>query len=155
MKLTDYLTLKNIQIGVHAKEKTAIIRDLLKTASAVAPDLDLEEAFTGILHRENIGSTGIGKGVAIPHAGVKNCRRILPVIAISHEGLDYDSLDGKPVNIVFLILYPEDQVSTQLKFLARVSRLLRNERLRESLAKSSSAGEVIGILTQYEAEHFT
>ena len=155
MKLTDHLTIKNIKIGIDAEGKSGIIKDLLKTASRVSPDLDIDEALKGILRREEIGSTGIGRGVAIPHAGLKNCRKILPILAISKTGLEYDSLDGKPVRIFFLILYPEDQINTQLKFLARVSRLLRNEDLRVSLEKCSTPDDVMGILGKYESEHFS
>ena len=155
MKLTDYMTAKNIRIGIKSEEKTGIIEDLLEVAVSVSPDLDVERALKGLLHRESIGSTGIGKGVAIPHAGIKNCTRILPVIGISKDGLNYNSLDGDPVRIFFMILYPEQQIKIQLKFLARVSRLLRNENLRNSLLKCSSPEDAMNVLNQYESEHFT
>ncbi len=155
MKLTDYMTAKNIRIGIKSEEKTGIIEDLLEVAVSISPDLDVDRALKGLLHRESIGSTGIGKGVAIPHAGIKNCTRILPVIGISKDGLNYNSLDGDPVRIFFLILYPEQQIKMQLKFLARVSRLLRNENLRNSLLKCSSPEDAINVLNQYESEHFT
>jgi len=155
MKLTDYITIKNIRIGIKNEGKTAIIEELLGIAASLSPDLDIDAALKGLLHRENIGSTGIGKGVAIPHAGIKNCTRILPVIGISKNGLDYNSLDGNPVRIFFLILYPEQQIKMQLKFLARVSRLLRNGNLRDSLLQCSSPEDVMDVLNKYESEHFT
>ncbi len=155
MKLTDYLTADNIKIGIEKNSKKEIIKDLLGVAVSVSPDLDTEEALKGLLKRENVGSTGIGNGVAIPHSGIKNCSKILPVIAISGDGLDYDSLDGEPVHIFFLILYPEEQISMQLKFLARVSRLLRIKDLRQSLLHSSTPNEAISVLRKYESEHFT
>lgn len=155
MKLIDYLTAKNIKIGLEGDNKKAIINELLDIAGSVSPVLDREKALKGLLKRESIGSTGIGGGVAIPHAGIDNCSRILPVLALSREGLDFSSLDGEPVRIFFLILYPDQQIKMQLKFLARVSRLLRNCDLRESLLQSSSPEEAMNVLSKYESEHFT
>lgn len=155
MKLTDYLTIKNIKIGLLGREKEEIIGELLDIAESVSPGLNRAEALEGLRKREKVGSTGVGKGVAIPHTGIKNCSRILPVIALSEHGLDYESIDGKPVRLFFLIIYPENQIKMQLKFLARVSRLLRNDSLRESLMASSSSEEIMDILIKYESEHFT
>ena len=155
MKLTDYMTIKNIKIGLLGKEKKEIIGELLDIAESVSPGLNRAEALEGLRKRERVGSTGVGKGVAIPHTGIKNCSRILPVIALSEQGLNYESLDGKPVRLFFMIIYPENEIKMQLKFLARVSRLLRNENLRESLMASSSPEEIMDILIKYESEHFT
>ncbi len=155
MKLTDYLTTKNIKIGLSGRKKEDIIEYLLDIAESVSPKLNRVEALEGLMRREKVGSTGVGKGVAIPHAGIKSCSRILPVIALSEEGLNYESLDGDPVRLFFMIIYPENQIKMQLKFLARVSRLLRNDSLRQSLMESSSPEEIMDILIKYESEHFT
>ncbi len=155
MKLTDYLTEKNIRIGINGESKDEIIGELLNIVSSVSPEININEALTGLKKRERLGSTGIGGGVAIPHSGIKSCSRILPVIAIAPEGVNYSSLDGDPVRIFFLILYPEDQINMQLKFLARVSRLLRNCSLRDSLIKCTTPEDAINILIKYELEHFT
>jgi len=155
MKLTDYLTLKNIKVGLSGSKKEEIIEELLDIAESVSPGMNRTEAFEGLKKREKVGSTAVGKGVAIPHTGIKNCSRILPVIALSEEELNYESLDGKPVRLFFMIIYPENEIKLQLKFLARVSRLLRHDSLRESLMKCSSPAEIMDILIKYEAEHFT
>ena len=155
MKLTDYLTIKNIRVGLSGRNKEEIIEELLDIAEAVSPGLNRAEALIGLQKREKVGSTAVGKGVAIPHTGIKDCSKILPVIALSEEGLICESLDGKPVRLFFLIIYPENQIKMQLKFLARVSRLLRNDCLRESLIDSSSPEEIMNILIKYESEHFT
>ena len=155
MKLTDYLTIKNIKIGLIGEKKEEIIEELLDLAESVSPGLNRAEALEGLRKREKVGSTGVGKGVAIPHTGIKNCSRILPVIAISEKGLNYESLDGEPVRLFFMIIYPEDQIKMQLKFLARVSRLMRNDDLRESLMACGSPEEIMEILIKYESEHFT
>lgn len=155
MKLTDYLTTKNIRIGLSGTEKEEIIEELLDIAESVYPGLKREEALEGLRKREKVGSTGVGKGVAIPHTGMKDCSRILPIIALSEQDLDYESLDGQPVRLFFMILYPENQIQMQLKFLARVSRLLRNDTLRESLMVCNSPEEIMDILIKYESEHFT
>jgi mannitol/fructose-specific phosphotransferase system IIA component (Ntr-type) len=155
MKLTDYLTSKNIKIGIKGRDKEEIIEELIGIAESVAPGLNRGEAVGGLMKRESIGSTGVGKGVAIPHTGVKNCSKILPVIALAEEGVNYESLDGDPVRLFFMILYPENQIRMQLKFLARVSRLLRNEELRNSLLECSTPEEMMDVLTAYELEHFS
>lgn len=155
MKLTDYLTIKNIRVGLSGRKKEEIIEELLDIAESVSPGLNRDEALNGLRKREKVGSTAVGKGVAIPHTGIKDCSRILPVIGLSEQGLNYESLDGNPVRLFFMIIYPEDQVKMQLKFLARVSRLLRNDTLRESLMTCSSPEEIMEILNKYESEHFT
>ncbi len=101
MKLTDYLTIKNIKIGLLGREKEEIIGELLDIAESVSPGLNRAEALEGLRKREKVGSTGVGKGVAIPHTGIKNCSRILPMIALSEHGLDYESI-GREAGPVIL-----------------------------------------------------
>ncbi len=155
MKLTDYLTEENIKIGINATGKKEIISELLSVAVFANPNLNEKEAMQGLLKREDIGSTGIGNGVAIPHAGIKSCTKITPVLGLTKEGRDFESLDGKPVKTFFLILYPENQIKIQLKFLARVSRLLRDKDLKSFIEECSSPDEVIKVLNNYETKHFS
>jgi len=155
MKLTDFLTEKNIIIGIDGKKKDEIIGKLVEIAHSVYPEIDKDAVMNGILAREKLCSTGIGENVAIPHAGIDGCSEILPVLAVNEKGVKYDSIDGKSVKIIFMIIYPKKYIKTQLQFLARVSRLLRNDCLRESLIKSSSPKEVMRILNKYESEHFS
>ena len=155
MRIIDILNQDCIKIPLTNMDKKEIIKELLDVLSKVYKEINTEEAFDELIEREKIETTAIGHSVAIPHARIKNLPKVYLAFGISKEGAHFDSIDNKPVKLVFLILFPEDEVSTQLSLLARLSRLLKDETLREELLKCSSNQSVIEVFTQYEAKHFS
>jgi PTS system nitrogen regulatory IIA component len=97
---------------------------------------DSSEIVRILLEREQLGSTGIGENVAIPHARMKGLDKIVAAFGISKKGIEFDSLDRKPVNFVFILIAPEKATGNHLKALARISRLLKNPEFRSSLLKA-------------------
>jgi fructose-specific phosphotransferase system IIA component len=103
-----------------------------------------------IREREELESTGVIEGIAIPHARTEAVKDLLIIIGIIKEGLDFNSLDGKPVHVVFLIVAPEDAKQKYIKILARISRMCRQEDFRKSLLESNSPAEVISLLGEFD-----
>ncbi|MCP4757618.1 MAG: PTS sugar transporter subunit IIA [Proteobacteria bacterium] len=154
MLITDFLKKECINVDLQAGSKEEIIKELAELLLKYHPEIDKEEAYAGLFEREKLLSTGIGEGVAIPHARLESSRKISVAFGLVHKETDFGSLDNKPVKIVFLIFFPKDEVNLQLRFLARVSRLLRDASLYESLYESQSPEEVVAVFKQYEDHHF-
>ena len=155
MRIGDILDKECIKIPLTNMDKNEIIKELLDVISKIHGEINAEEAFEGLIEREKIETTAIGHSVAIPHARIKNLLKVYLAFGITKDGANFDAIDNKPVKLVFLILFPEEEVSTQLSILARLSRLLKDETLREELLKCSSNQSVIEVFTQYEERHFS
>jgi mannitol/fructose-specific phosphotransferase system IIA component (Ntr-type) len=155
MRIIDILNKDCIKIPLTNMDKNGVIKELLNVISKTYREINTEEAFAGLIEREKIETTAIGHSIAIPHARIKNLPKVYLAFGITKEGAYFDSIDSKPVKLVFLILFPEEEVGTQLSVLARLSRLLKDETLREALLKCSSNQSVIEVFTQYEARHFS
>lgn len=155
MRIIDILNEDCIKIPLTNTDKNKIIMELLEVISLSNREINTEEAFAGLIEREKIETTAIGHSVAIPHARIKNLPKVYLAFGITKEGAYFDSIDDSPVRLVFLILFPEEEVSAQMCLLARLSRLLKDDILREELLKCSSNQSVIEVFTQYEAKHFS
>jgi len=133
--------------------------DLIIEDLAATTKLDVLREFSGLLYdagrvsdkegltkvlvaRETLGSTGIGDGVAIPHGKLGSIKELVLAFGRSKGGVDFDSLDGQPAHLFFLLLAPENAPGDHLKALARVSRLMKNRELRETLMEAGSVGEI-------------
>lgn len=150
IRISEVLRPEGIILDIKSREKIAVIKELV-TALINAGLVQNEELFlSDILKRENLESTGIGLGVAIPHARTKAAKELILSFGRSTPGVDFNSLDGKPSHLVFLIAAPEDQKSQYIMALARLSKTLRKEDARARLSKASSADEVIEILREAE-----
>lgn len=154
MQITDYLKMQGVKVYLKGQSKKEVVKELLDLTSKVYPDLNKEANFKNLLERENIETTAIGDGVAIPHARIEGIDDIYVVFGLLKEGVDFKAIDGQSVRIVFLILSPQKDTSLQLRFLARVSRLMHVEELRKDLLQCRSAGEVLETFKRYEEKHF-
>lgn len=155
MRIVDRLSEDGIKIPLTSMDKNEIIKELLDVLTGVHGEINSEEAFEGLIEREKIETTAIGHNVAIPHARIKNLAEVYLAFGITEEDVDFDAIDGQPVRLVFLILFPEEDVNTQLALLARLSRLMKDETLRAALLECSSSQSVIDVFTQYEGRHFS
>ena len=155
MKILDYLKKENIKIWDSQNlHKNDVLNELINIVLPVCPQLDKEDALKQLNEREKIGSTGVGRGVAIPHCRVQTCREALVALIILEHPVDYNSLDGKPVKLFFMIITPKEKVNLHLRFLARVSRILRDNQLRDDLFDCRDRDKVHKILQEYENKHF-
>lgn len=125
MKISDFLSPANVMLDLRASNKTQLLRQL-STQAAAGAGLDADEVATLILKREELGSTGVGNGVALPHARLAGIKAPFGLLAGLRRGIDFEAIDDQPVDIVFLLLLPEMANGTQLNALACAARVLRN-----------------------------
>ena len=152
MKITDLLKLDTIIINLQSATKQAVI-DELSGKLAEADRLNDVEAFkAAILKREQQSTTGIGEGIAIPHAKTNAVRTPAICFGKSVNGVDYESLDGQPAHLFFMIAASEGANADHLETLSRLSSLLMDDKFRDRLMSSSSGEEVLEIINQKEME---
>jgi len=112
--------------------------------------LDRNVALDAVLTRERTQSTGTGAGIAIPHGKCNAVKKLIMAIGIAHEPIEFDSVDGKPVRILILLVSPTDQTGPHIQALAAISRLMLNEEFKQKLEQTASADEVYGLLNEIE-----
>jgi len=154
MLITDYLKEECIDFYLAGENKEEIITKLLDLICKSDSGINRKEALEDLFAREKLESTAIGNGIAIPHARVDKASDIKIAFGRLKSALDFDSIDKKPVELVFLILFPKEEVGLQLRFLARVARLLHQGGLHDNLLNCKSVKEVMDTFKIYEEEHF-
>jgi len=150
MNITDFLSKKAIVADIKSSKREDVIRELVD-ALINAADIekkDRNKIVDLLIARESLGSTAIGQGVAIPHAKADCVKKMVAAFGLSQKGLDFDSLDGEPVYIFFLLLAPQDSAGPHLKALAKIARLLRDKYFRDSLKGSKDEKSIIKIISQ-------
>lgn len=150
MKITDFLREKAITVNLAAADKEGVIRELvhlLVKAGEIKP-VEEEKLSPILLAREALGSTGIGQGVGIPHGKSSCVKELIAAFGLSKRGVNFDSLDGEPAHIFFLLVAPEDSAGPHLKALARISRLLKDRFFRESLKEAKDEKQILRIIQQ-------
>src|SRR6478736_6390835 len=152
MDLGDLLAADGIVPTLKVKSKKQALQELATRAAAVT-GLEFREIYDTLLQRERLGSTGLGRGVAIPHVKFRSLRNIVCIFARLEEPIDFDSLDGQPVDLIFLLLAPEHASGDHLKALARISRIVREPSMLERLRKAPSTNELRTVLSAAVAPH--
>lgn len=150
MKIVELLSTSVIAADLQAADKNSVLTELTDVIVNSQPDLDREEVLRVLHERERLGSTGIGDGVAIPHGKLKNIDNLLLSFGRSKKGIDFDSMDGKPAHLFFLLLAPEESVGVHLKTLARISKLLKNTSVRNALQSGGDAEDLYRIIADEE-----
>src|SRR3989338_14726 len=135
MSIMEFLDDRAVSIDVKTQQKEDVIRELvgLLVKAGSIKDKDVHKLVQILLNREALGSTGIWQGVAIPHGKSDCVDRLIAAFAVSKNGVSFDSLDGEPVHLFFLLVAPENSTGPHLKALARISRLLKDKHFRDSL----------------------
>lgn len=150
MKIMDFLSKNSVTVNIKAMDKDGVIKelvDLLMTGENI--DKKYRNKLIELLkNREALGSTAIGQGVGIPHAKSDCVKSLVAAFGVSKKGVDFDSLDGEPVYIFFLLLAPQDSAGPHLKALARISRLLKDKYFREGLKSAADEKTILKIIQQ-------
>ncbi|MGD9502177.1 MAG: PTS IIA-like nitrogen regulatory protein PtsN [Methyloceanibacter sp.] len=149
MLLTNFIAPNSVVPLLRAKTKKQLLQDLSARAAKIT-GLRERDIFDVLLQRERLGSTGLGHGVAIPHAKLPGLKRIVGVFARLAEPIDFEAIDGQKVDIVVLLLAPEGAGADHLKALARISRLLRDGAVVEKLRTAKDAAALYAVLTEGE-----
>ena len=150
MILTQILQPDCVKVPVQSNEKEAAITELIDLLHINGLFSDRDVALEAVLTRERIRSTGTGAGIAIPHCKCNAVKELIMAIGIASEPIEFDSVDGKPVNILFLLVSPIDQTGPHIQALAGISRLMLNEEFRQKIEKAASSDEVYGLLNEIE-----
>jgi PTS system nitrogen regulatory IIA component len=153
MKLTDILVRDACLVDMHAATKPGILAELAESLSRAVPSLERSQLNAMLVEREKLGTTAMGDGIAIPHARVESLDRVLAVFGLSRAGVDFDSLDGKPTHLFFLLVAPGREGSAHLLLLARLSRLLGGEAFRARLREVHSTEELFRAIEEEESRH--
>jgi len=150
MKITDFLCKEAIEVNLESTKKKETLKELIdKLADAKKiKENAREKILQALLDREKLGSTGIGQGVAIPHAKTDKVDEIVCALGTSKKGVDFDALDGEKVFIIFLLIAPQDSAGMHLKVLAKISRLLKDKFFRQALREAESINEVVKIIKE-------
>lgn len=152
MHLGDFIAPEAVIPSLKARNKKQLLQEL-STRAARFTGLEERYIFDVLLQRERLGSTGLGQGIATPHGKLAGLKRIVGIFARLAEPIDFDAVDGDPVDIVFLLLAPEGAGADHLKALARISRLLREGSAVEKLRASKDAAALYAVLTEEAASH--
>ena len=148
--ISEYIKADTIDLNLKSKNKNAVIKELYGNLKKTNLIKDEEQGLNDILAREEMGSTGIGKRIALPHAKTKAVDELIVTFGISRNGIAYNSVDDENVNIFFMFLCPESKAHEYLRVLARISRLIRENRFVENLLKATSNEEIIEIIRKEE-----
>jgi PTS system nitrogen regulatory IIA component len=151
MKIQDIVSPEAIVDNLRADTKEGVLREMSEVIAKFVPKLSTDSLAAILMERESLGSTGIGDGVAIPHGKVAGIERLVAAFGRSHNGVPFHSLDGKPAHLFFLIMAPENSAGMHLKALARISRLLKDERFRRSLLEAADVDELRKLLNEEDA----
>ena len=150
MTLLDLISEKSIIIGLKGTKKQEIIEELVSALDEGSQITNRGQMLEAVLQREGIMSTGIGHGIAIPHGKSEAAKTLSGVLGTKEEGVDFESLDGQPVYIFFLLVSPANVSGPHIKALARISRLLKGENFRNLLIQAKSPKEVLSIISGEE-----
>jgi len=152
MDLGDLIKPEGITLSLGAKSKKHVLQGM-SAAAADITGLSERDIFDTLLQRERLGSTGVGQGVAIPHGKLAELTEIVGLFARLDKPIEFEAVDGEPVDVVFLLLAPESAGADHLKALARISRFLRIPTSIEDLRIAGSSEAIYAILTEAEKEH--
>lgn len=147
MELTELASPEGVFPNLKATSKKHLLQELAQHAAAAA-GVDQRRLFEALLERERLGSTGMGRGVAIPHCRAPGVERMLGLVARLDTPIDFEAVDGEPVDLVFLLVAPENAGSDHLKALARVSRAMRDQALLAKLRGAKEASALYALLSE-------
>jgi len=150
MDLKDIMNADAVRFSSHTSSKKRLLQEISEQAATVY-GLDAGEVLEALTEREKLGSTGVGRGVAIPHARFESLDRVYGFFTRLEKPVDFDSMDRQPVDLVFTILAPKKEGAEHLKALALVSRTLRSENTCTKLRANDSEAALYGLLTQQDS----
>lgn len=148
MNIQDMLNKEHMIENLKSRTKKEVLVELSDVFLHNDTDINRDTVFEVLMEREKLGSTGIGDGIAIPHGKLAGLEKLIVSFGRSVTGVDFDSLDGKPVHIFFLLLAPENSAGQHLKALARISRMLKDISFRESLLTAETSDDAYNLIVK-------
>ena len=152
MRVRDLLTLALTQHVVQASSKTPLLDQVAERVAASCDSLNEQEVFDALVAREKLGSTGIGEGIAIPHCRLGHCQQAVGLLLKLENPIDFDAVDGHPVDLVFVLLVPQDNPEQHLKTLSHLASLFNDDSYRAELRRSTDNPHLYQTAVESEAE---
>ncbi len=152
MKISDILVRDALVLDLGAKGKPAVLAELAGALAAAEPSIEEGALLEVLAEREVLQSTGIGDGVAIPHGKMPGLDHLVASFARSKDGVDFESIDGQPTHLFFVLVVPEHAGGQHLKALARISRFFRDADFRKSLESAETAEDVLRVIQDEDAK---
>lgn len=155
MKILDFVRPELVVADVRGQDKRAVLEELAAHLSAnmPGPGVDTSALLRVLLERERLASTAIGEGVAIPHGKLRDLARLSACLGRSPAGVNFDSIDGRPTHIFFVLVAPEHSTGEHLKALARISRLFKDPEFRTRLMEAKTAAEIYRVIADEDAKY--
>jgi PTS system nitrogen regulatory IIA component len=151
MRILEVLQKEAILSDLKSQDKKGILEELVVPIAKIA-QVGHEDLMRVLLEREKLGSTGIGGGIGIPHGKYKDLESLVLGFGLSRKGVDFESMDGLPTHIFFLLITPENSTGLHLKLLARISRILKHEPFKERLLNATDSNEIYSIIEEEDEE---
>ena len=152
MRLSEILAVDNIIPELTAKDKKSVLGELSEVIARYDVNIDKDMLLKVLIEREHLGSTGIGDGVAIPHGKLSSVKQPIVSFGRSKKGLDFDSMDGQPAFLFFLLLAPENSSGVHLQVLTKIARILKSSTFRKALMQVESREEIYQTIIQTDGD---
>jgi nitrogen PTS system EIIA component len=151
LRIADFLSPQAVVADMQSRTKPEVLRELSATLAKAHKSLSEDRLVAVLQEREKLGSTGIGEGVAIPHGKLAGMDSLQAAFCVSRQGVDFESIDGKPTHLFFALVAPENSAGVHLKALARISRLFKNPRFRAAILEAPTAADIHALIVQEDA----
>ncbi|MFT5444670.1 MAG: PTS system nitrogen regulatory IIA component [Myxococcota bacterium] len=152
MKIMDILVKDAVVLNLASTDKSDILKEMSDALASAEPSVPADRLLEVLTEREGLQSTGIGEGVAIPHGKMAGLDRLMASFARSPEGVDFDSIDGAPTQLYFMLVVPEHSGGQHLKALARISRFFRDDSFRDKLLSATTTDDIFSAIDEEDAK---
>lgn len=149
MLLSDIITKEKIIMKLKSVNRDGVIYEMVKHLHSLGLVNDIDEFAKKVIERENIESTGIGEGIALPHAR-GNVKKISVILGISKDGIDFNSIDKKPVNLLFLVAAPNDVKKEYLQVIAKIAKMLKTKNYKSELINAKNVDDVMNVIYSFD-----
>ncbi|MBN1837029.1 MAG: PTS sugar transporter subunit IIA [Spirochaetales bacterium] len=148
MALLDLINTDVVKVPLQSQTKNAVIRELVETLRDAGKIAEVEPVYDAVIARENMGSTGLENGIAVPHAKTRAVRKLTMALGVAPQGVDFQAIDGKPSRLFFLLLAPPDQSGPHIQALAEIARITRSQSFCSAIVNATSAEAVVELFSE-------
>jgi fructose-specific phosphotransferase system IIA component len=150
MRLTDYVSRDHVKIGLAGESKEEVIEELVSLLADTSDVSDVDAIYEAVMSREREGSTGLEKGVAIPHAKSDAVKSLSIVVGISRDGIEFESQDGKPAHLLFLMVAPTSESGPHVQAIAKIVKMIKLDKFRKKLIEAKKPEDVVEVISRVE-----